>query len=96
MVSDKIKEELYGSNFQLFRVGSDEFVVVLPGICKNELWVVEQHLKEALINTTVPHFPPVLAAVGTAWDERAQSLQEMVKVADARMYEHKRKLKAGR
>ena len=96
MVSDKIKDELYGSNFQLFRVGGDEFVVVLPDISKNELWVVEQHLKDAFVNITVPHFPPVLAALGTAWSERAQNLTELVKEADARMYEHKRKLKVAR
>ena len=76
--------------------GGDEFVVVLPDISKNELWVVEQHLKNSFTNKTVPHFPPVLAAVGTAWSERAQSLSELVKEADARMYEHKHKLKAAR
>lgn len=94
MVSDKIKEQLSGYNFQLFRVGGDEFVVILPGISLELLAQLEQRLKESLVNTEVPHFPLVLAAVGSAWHQSAQDLKDVVSQADAKMYEHKRALKA--
>lgn len=94
MVSDKIKEQLSGYNFQLFRVGGDEFVVILPGINPELLAQLEQRLKACLVNTEVPHFPLVLAAVGSAWHQSAQDLKDVVSQADAKMYEHKRVLKA--
>ncbi len=96
MVSDKIKQVYGDSNHQLFRIGGDEFVVVLPGISHDLLLRTEQRLKDALVNATIPHFPSVLAAVGSAWQECAQSLEQVVAVADQRMYEHKRQLKAQR
>lgn len=94
MVSDLIKEVLGSLNYQLFRIGGDEFVVILPGCSQNQVWVLEQKLKESLANTTVPHFPKVLAAVGSAWQERVQKLEDVVAQADHKMYEHKRELKA--
>ena len=94
MVSDLIKEVLGSLNYQLFRIGGDEFVVILPDCDQNQVWVLEQKLKESLANTTVPHFPKVLAAVGSAWQERVQKLEDVVAQADCKMYEHKRELKA--
>ncbi len=94
MVSDKIKEELAGYNFQLFRIGGDEFVVIMLGIAQEQLSALEQRLKAAMVNDTVQHLPQVLAAVGSAWHTCVQSLEGLVAAADQRMYEHKRYLKA--
>ena len=96
MVSDKLKDVLNGYNFQLFRVGGDEFVVIMPAIAQDELATLEQRLKDKLVNDAVPHFPMVLAAVGSAWEVCAHSIEALVAQADAKMYEHKRSLKACR
>ena len=96
IVCDRIKETLEGYNFQLFRVGGDEFVVIMTGIAQDELKSLEQRLKEALVNNAAPHLPRILAAVGSAWEVCAHNIESLVAQADAKMYEHKRALKACR
>ena len=95
-VSDAIKEVLSGYNFQLFRVGGDEFVVVMPSIAKEHHARLEQEIKDALVNREIQHWPRVLAAVGSAWESCASSIEALVARADQRMYEHKRTLKLAR
>ncbi len=86
----------------IFRIGGDEFLVLLRG--KNEEAAAEaaQNLKDILAkmrkDPTLEPWEQISAAVGyAAYDEtRHQSPADVFKDADYNMYEHKKAMHAGR
>lgn len=72
-----------------FRVGGDEFAVVMQGCTEDMVRDTAEELRKAFVNDSAPHFPLVLAAVGYSWNEQAQSIDSILKQADAAMYASK-------
>ncbi|MDD3242830.1 MAG: sensor domain-containing diguanylate cyclase [Eubacteriales bacterium] len=70
---------------QAFRIGGDEFVVLAAGIGQSEfaekMGAVQRALKESRIDISI----------GCAWKSEVGNLTELLKAADEKMYEEKRK-----
>ena len=80
----------------LCRFGGDEFIVFVHGYThKEELVRVVEELQDALMHNTMiigDEKVPVSSSVGVAvYGEDGRSLNELIKFADARMYENKMK-----
>ena len=72
---------------QGYRIGGDEFVVVLPGIPKDAFAAQVQQLREVLQQRNVS------AAVGAVWKEHPADVETMMREADDRMYREKARQK---
>ena len=83
----------------LFRIGGDEFAVVMVGCGEDDLVARLARLDESLRRQRVPGIPDeidVEAAWGVAPFDSAAGLRAAYQRADAAMYERKRELKAAR
>ncbi len=67
------------------RVGGDEFAIMVRGITKDEAHLMVERLKLALSRADIE------LSVGVAFRSEGDSLQEVIAMADARMYEDKNK-----
>ena len=77
------------SNDRVARLGGDEFVVLLPEVGFDEAIEAGRKVSVA-VNEALRKFSPVTCSVGVAWFEQvAQTFPEMLKAADALMYEVK-------
>lgn len=72
---------------QAYRIGGDEFVVILPGIPEPEFDAKVQQLREALLRQKVS------AAVGSVWEPAPEDVEVLLRRADDRMYGEKEKIK---
>ena len=72
-----------------YRIGGDEFVVVLHGIAEEEFGAKVQQLREELRRQKVS------AAVGSVWERSPEDLEKMMRRADDFMYGEKEKMKQG-
>ena len=72
---------------QAYRIGGDEFVVILPGIPEPEFDAKVQQLREALRRQQVS------AAVGSVWKPAPEDVEVLLRRADDRMYCEKEKIK---
>lgn len=75
---------------QAFRIGGDEFALVLPEVTSDGLSGLHERLVDALAGAGVS------ASIGCAIRENAGSLHASVRAADAEMYERKRRRVASR
>lgn len=85
----------YWSKFgDVYRLGGDEFMVVITGISPDKVnqMINVWYPKVGSINRKTDGFQCRLA-YGTSWGERFSSIDDLIKQADARMYEHKKKIK---
>jgi diguanylate cyclase (GGDEF)-like protein len=74
------------SEFALFRLGGDEFLVLCGGIGEAELSERVEKLKESM------HSYDVLLAVGYIWSPDSRGdMDGLIAIADERMYEAKKK-----
>ncbi len=71
---------------QAYRIGGDEFVVILPGIPEAEFAAKVQQLRAELQQK-------VSAAVGSVWERNPEDLEQMLRRADDLMYGEKEKTK---
>jgi diguanylate cyclase (GGDEF)-like protein len=78
------------------RLGGDEFAAVYPGIDQAAGETVVQTLRENFASIRLEGYDLTfaLAAGGASYPAEAGDLELLVKIADDRMYEHKRLLKA--
>ncbi|SMB85570.1 sensor domain-containing diguanylate cyclase [Deinococcus hopiensis] len=86
-----LKAELQGQG-KVYRLGGDEFVLLLPGA-----WAAED--VDEMVDVAVPAAQQACvsrigASVGVAKAGEAGTCMELIKLADARMYEVKRRRKA--
>ena len=77
----------------VFRVGGDEFVVILEGRDYDERDILLQKLREESIANKQSRSGPVVAC-GMAVYEQGDSFESAFQRADQKMYENKRELKA--
>jgi len=79
------------------RMGGDEFAVLLPG---TDAAAAEQAMerihKLVMLNNTFYQGPPLKISLGVATGYKDSNLTEVQRLADDRMYQNKRKNKAGR
>lgn len=75
---------IFGSQ-NVYRIGGDEFAVLLPDAAEEELERQVYRIREDA-------FPKwgVSVSVGYAWQKRCRKPEELVKIADQRMYEEKK------
>lgn len=72
---------------QVYRIGGDEFVVILHGIAEEAFVAKVQQLREELRRQQVS------AAVGSVWERSPEDLEKMMRRADDLMYGEKEKMK---
>lgn len=73
---------------QAYRIGGDEFVVVLQGVPQEAFEGRVRQFREELVRQNVS------AAVGAVWQTYTQDPDGLLRKADERMYEEKQKMKA--
>lgn len=76
-----------GDNLALYRLGGDEFAVLSH---KGEAGIVERALQEAIERVRLDGFEFSGASAGYAYCYEADSIAELLRLADERMYENKR------
>ncbi len=74
---------------QAYRIGGDEFVVILHGIAEEAFGAKVQQLREELRRQKVS------VAVGSVWERSPEDLEKMMRRADDLMYGEKEKMKQG-
>ncbi len=81
---------------KLFRIGGDEFILVLPHTSKQNGLQLIEHLKEELEQSPIAvenNIIKISASYGIAqYGIDTQNIEELMKVADTRMYEYKKNL----
>lgn len=94
----KLLQQLFPQEL-LFRMGGDEFLLVIRNIDEQEAHQVESTLISklttySLLDDDILPLPGAAAAIGLAWRPNAhRSLLDTFMLADHRMYEHKRQSK---
>ena len=77
------------------RTGGDEFMVLLPDLSAADCQPVIARLRQRLAEANVGRPIPVNLSIGTSsWPEISESCEKLLDVADAAMYEDKRRQKA--
>lgn len=90
MSSIKIMKEVIGENCVLARIGGDEFIIFLDYMEERELKNIILKISEKISNTFEQKNTGV--SIGySIYSEDAYELQELIEIADKKMYEQKRK-----
>ncbi|WP_116140447.1 sensor domain-containing diguanylate cyclase [Trinickia diaoshuihuensis] len=78
--------------YQAARIGGDEFAVLLPGANERETEVVADGIRQIIeLNNQFYSGPTLSFSMGWATCERGDRLEDMLREADAAMYEDKRR-----
>lgn len=92
-VAIQLTSNLRGSD-AVFRIGGEEFLLLLPGATDKEAFARLHSLGQALAGQALPTRVGPLAVTLSAglavWPEQGQTLDELMQVADAALYEAKR------
>ena len=89
LVADTIGSCIRKNADHVFRIGGDEFIVVLENCPENAFMGRVEALKKNLINDTAPKMPDILASVGYSWADKDKSIGFLAKAADKSMYRAK-------
>ena len=77
------------------RTGGDEFMVLLPDLSAADCQPVISRLRQKLVEANEGRVVPVSLSIGTSsWPEVSESCDKLLELADAAMYEDKRRQKA--
>lgn len=94
LVVDRINARFAKEECKVFRIGGDEFVIVLEDVGENICEEKAMALHRDLFNDEIVHLPRILASLGWSWSARVSDFEELVREADARMYTAKQEDKA--
>jgi diguanylate cyclase (GGDEF)-like protein len=93
-----VLRESFGESGKLFRVGGDEFFAILDGAtCRADYVTGIKILRKAEEAYNLKEDPPVLLAIAhgmAEYDYTEQNPENAERLADSRMYEEKRRMKA--
>ena len=79
------------------RIGGDEFAILMPGADKKAACAMVETIRELLnINNQFYSNAPLSVAIGIATSQDGESMEDLVRRADLRMYEDKRAHHNGR
>ena len=88
-------KEVYGKYGKCFRIGGDEFCVILTSTVKNVVQLnAAFSLRMKELRKDMPPLPTVSLGY-TAYDPEKGSLQEALELADQKMYRYKQQVHAG-
>lgn len=76
-----------------YRIGGDEFVVLYKNCTKAQLDTNLKEIQAEICRRNQDAELPCTVAIGMAWSDEVIDLEELVSLADQRMYEDKSKLK---
>lgn len=82
-----------GEAGRCYRVGGDEFIIILPDCTKEDLESLRKRIQEKLRQQESENDIPCSVAIGSAWSTSAENLESLVSEADVRMYENKKLMK---
>lgn len=82
-VGEELRSRL-GPGAWVGRWGGEEFMILLPGVQAPEAYRQGERLEPAFL--PVPQLPPVTLSVGAAFSNEQRHLDELVALADRRMY----------
>ena len=97
-VIEKLSAVLYSHSndrCRVYRIGGDEFLMIIDDPHHNETESIIKNIKENLESDMVDNQIKISSAVGSAFGS-GKDILEVVKTADARMYENKKRSKEGR
>lgn len=97
-VIEKLSAVLYSysnDRCRVYRIGGDEFLMIIDEPHRNETESIIKNIKENLESDMVDNQIKISSAVGSAFGS-GKDIYEVVKTADARMYENKKRSKEGR
>ncbi|WP_206952190.1 sensor domain-containing diguanylate cyclase [Trinickia acidisoli] len=78
--------------YQAARIGGDEFAVLLPGANERETEVVAESIRQIIeLNNQFYSGPTLSFSMGCATCDRGERIEDMLRDADAAMYEDKRR-----
>lgn len=92
LVSSSMQEAVDGRG-KCFRIGGDEFIVLLPGMTRDEANLMAENLMELLASRPItlgdsPYH--VTASIGIAMYEKGMDVREVISIADRKLYKSKR------
>uniref|UniRef100_A4WYR4 GGDEF domain-containing protein n=2 Tax=Cereibacter TaxID=1653176 RepID=A4WYR4_CERS5 len=88
----EVLKEAAGETNHAARIGGDEFAVVMPRAGEPEAQAMLDTIKRLLAVNNRFHFAaPLVVSMGAASSQAGESMESLVKRADQRMYEDKRK-----
>ena len=74
------------------RYGGEEFVMVIPDANQTAAYGLAERLRKELVNTKLEDLPPITVSLGIAtYPSDSTDIEELIKKADAALYEAKRK-----
>jgi diguanylate cyclase (GGDEF)-like protein len=84
-----------GESVRIFRTGGDEFLAVMPNCAESDVGAVVAKWQEALTGLNASGGGPIRCTIahGTAFGSGEYALAEVMKFADQRMYDNKRRMK---
>ncbi|WP_125142373.1 GGDEF domain-containing protein [Clostridium transplantifaecale] len=86
LIVERINSRFAKGEANIFRIGGDEFVVILNGISKKSCREKIMALRQDFKNSELVHLPKDLAAVGWSWTSHLSSIEDLVREADKDMY----------
>lgn len=86
LVVERINARFAKEESAIFRIGGDEFVIVLEEVSKETCEEKARALHRDLCNDELVHLPRVLASLGWRWSEHVSDFESLVREADAAMY----------